>query len=910
MNLENNFQNKEECKNNDSNIPFEDYKLSYFKLFCKDCLQIPKYKIKIDKNKTIFLSHTCNKQKKTKMFISEEIISLLPNDKCVCCKKQCNSICIDCNQYICHECEKSHIPEENLEIPQISILMEKEKEKSRQHIWPIYDIQFVCTTHFIQYEFCCFFCGENLCCYCKNYHIHTNCCSLYEYSIKNEEMICSKSDGLVKNLKDLSKLFKECYLYSLKNKKMTINTLSNYLLIKEIKNFLVEYSKDKIKDDEGEISNKPIKKEDIDHYMCKYFYDKKFKKNYEALISSVNNGNYESYVKMETIKQFYKNLNRYKENYEWDESNFYNSLKLLIETFKMQYYRINQIISSINKEIYSNYSKKRIDDMNLILQVYGTDIKLLKKINLNLLYKFDYQLRRKIGNLIGELIITNYSDLLDPIKETNYIINESLEQIRKNISQTKDIKGEENNVNNYKKELFQIYDFLLGKSTNKTNQEKEISEKQSVDNIINLLEENEQLITFHQMDDTKSNVNEAILLNLFFKLRKSFSGIFNPSIHNKTELVNAQIKEDIEKIKDSDFKDNEKQGKEKNMKNISFDSSSVETQNRLCNSYFKGINRLKNILNIDDNKMIQKNEDIFKLLEPSTFSKYTESSINEFKAQVENLFKDFQFNKESNIKAASNLLFKGDILDIISEKPNYKSLDNFKKSKEHFDSENAKKDLAKDLVKIEPLLDKNIKTLETLKTYTHLLIKQFERFLEKKDEQKSDNLDPELLLEQYTNIFLYGSNEVIKKTYMSYLINFYFYTKDCLNYLKEIKRKYNDNDLIVSLEKNIEKMQLLEAFICSTDFEEKDYLKEEWSELKKTDVFLEKNQFLNQKIKEYVMENDENQFLKDLSNINKIKDAKINLSKSDPQKLIIKAYFLKNKFPVNIPKGLKLDKKK
>ena len=910
MKLENNFQSKEESKNNDSNIPSENNGLSYFKLFCQDCLQIPKYKIKIDKNKTIFLSHTCNKLKKTKQFNSEEKISFRSNGKCVCCKKQCNSICIDCNQYICHECGKSHIPEENVEIPQISILMEKEKEKSRQHIWQFYDIQCVCTTHFIQYEFCCFFCGENLCCYCKNYHTHINCCPLYEYSIKNEELICSKSDELVKNLKDLSKIFKECYLYSLKNKKMTFNILSNYLLIKEIKNFLVEYSKDKIKDDEISISNKPIKKEDIDHYICKYFYDKKFRKNYEALISSVNNGNYESYVKMETIKQFYKNLNRYNENYEWDETNFYNSLKLSIETFKMQYYRIHQIVSSLNKEIYSNYSKKRFDDMNLILKVYDTDIKLLKKINLNLLYKFDYQLRRKIGNLIGELIITNYSNLLDPIKETNYIINESLEQIRKNISQIKNIKGEEKKINNYKNELYQIYHSLLEKSTKKTDQEKENIEKQSDDKIMNLLEENEPLITFHQMDDTKNNVNEAILLNLFFKLRKSFGGIFNPSIHNKTELVNAQIKEDIEKIKNSDNKDNEIQGKEKNMKNISFATSSVETQNRLCNSYFKGINRLKNILKIDDNKMIQKNEGIFKLLEPTTFSKYTESNINEFKAQVENLFKDFQFNKESNIKAASNLLFKGDILDIISEKPNYKNLDNFKKSKEHFDSESAKKDLLKDLVKIDPLLDKDIKSLETLKTYTHLLIKQFEKFLEKKDEQKSDNLDPELLLEQYTNIFWYGPNEVIKKTYMSYLINFYFYTNDCLNYLKELKRKYNDNDLIVSLEKNLEKIQLLEAFISSTDFEEKDYLKEEWSELKKVDVFLEKNQFLNEKIKEYVTENDENQFLKDFNNINKIKDAKINLSKSDPQKLIIKAYFLKNEFPVNIPEGLKLDKEK
>ena len=910
MDFENNFQNKEESENDESGFHSGKSKRPNFYLFCLDCLQIPKYTIKINKEKNISLLHTCNKQNKEKQFHSRTEISFLSNYKCIYCKNECNSLCIDCNHSICHECGKSHIPEESFEIPQISILMEKEKEKTRQHIWPFYDIQCVCKMHFIQYEYFCFYCGENLCSYCKNYHIHINCCSLYDYNIKNEELICSKSDELVKDLKDLSKIFKECYLYSLKNKKMTFNILSNYLLIKEIKNFLVEYSNNIINDNEILITNKPIKKEDIVLYICKYFYDKKFRKNYEALISSVNNGNYESYIKMETIKQFYKNLNRYNENYEWDESNFYNSLKFTIETFKMQYYRINQIVSSINKHIYSNYSKRRIDDMNLILKVYGADIKLLKKINLNLLYKYDYQLRRKIGNLIGELIITNYSNLLDPIKETNYLINESLEQIKKNISQIKNIKGEENKINNYKNILLKICNSLLEKSKEKANQEKENIEKQSDNKLMNILEENEPLITFHQMDDTESNVKEAILLNLFFKLRKSFFALFNSSLVNKTKLLNARIKQDIEKIKSSGIKDNEIQEKEENMKNTVFDSSNFETQIKLCNSYFKGINRLKNILNIDDNKMIQKNEDIFKLLESTTFNKYTESNINEFKAQVKNLYKDFQFYNELNIKAASNLLFKGVILDTTPEKPNYKNFDNFKNSKEQFDSEVAKKDLLKDLVKIDSLLDKDIKTLETLMTFTHLLFKQFEIFLEKKVEQNSDKLEPEILLEQYSNIFWYGPNEVIKKTYMSYLINFYFYTKDCLNYLKGIKRKYNDNDLIANLEKNIEKIQLLEAFISNTDFDEKNYLKEEWNKLKKNDIFLEDNQFLNKKIKEYVMKNDENQFLIDFNNINKIKDAKIYLSNSDPQKLIIKAYFLKNGFALNIPEGLRLDKNK
>ena len=62
---------------------------------------------------------------------------------------------------------------------------------------------------------------------------------------------------------------------------------------------------------------------------------------------------------------------------------------------------------------------------------------------------------------------------------------------------------------------------------------------------------------------------------------------------------------------------------------------------------------------------------------------------------------------------------------------------------------------------------------------------------------------------------------------------------------------------------------------------------------------------MNEKIKEYIKNNDENQFLIDLKNIEKIKSKKINLSKADPQQIIIKAYFLQKGIPLEIPKELK-----
>ena len=108
------------------------------------------------------------------------------------------------------------------------------------------------------------------------------------------------------------------------------------------------------------------------------------------------------------------------------------------------------------------------------------------------------------------------------------------------------------------------------------------------------------------------------------------------------------------------------------------------------------------------------------------------------------------------------------------------------------------------------------------------------------------------------------------------------------------------------MKKNIEKEKLLELFNSIIQIKDKNYLKEEWEKLKEEKVFIEKNKFLNEKIKEYVKEKNEEQFLKDFCNIGKIKDKIIDLSKPNPQKILIEAYWLKVGIPLNFPEELKL----
>ena len=69
---------------------------------------------------------------------------------------------------------------------------------------------------------------------------------------------------------------------------------------------------------------------------------------------------------------------------------------------------------------------------------------------MNLLFKYNYQLRRKIGNLISEMILKNYSDQLENINVNNYILIESIIQIRKKIIESNELEGPEKEFLDYK----------------------------------------------------------------------------------------------------------------------------------------------------------------------------------------------------------------------------------------------------------------------------------------------------------------------------------------------------------------------------------------------------------------------------------------------------------------------------
>ena len=193
-----------------------------------------------------------------------------------------------------------------------------------------------------------------------------------------------------------------------------------------------------------------------------------------------------------------------------------------------------------------------------------------------------------------------------------------------------------------------------------------------------------------------------------------------------------------------------------------------------------------------------------------------------------------------------------------------------------------------------------------MKNNALLHIKQFENdiFKNKKiqiNKNDKSNNNPFQILESYISIFPNNLlSKEIENIYMSYLIIFYFAAQDTYIYLQILKNKYNDFKI-----KNLEQEKLLEDLKSKIKIKENNYLKEEWDKLKKEQIFIENNDLLNEKIKEYVKENDANKFLKDVSILSRIKEKKIEISHAVPKNLLIKAYWLKKGIPLNLPKELK-----
>ena len=873
-------------------------------IYCAKCLQIPKYTIVVTKNKIIQLTHKCKEKDEKINFPFEKKSHSYPSFKCYYCNNTTSDICLECKNYICKLCQNEHVSKKNDEnIITWNLVGSKDKEEETNYICFDKKMQFFCDEHFMKYRYFCPYCEKNLCTHCKNFHVHIKCQSLFDnIHTKNEKILRKKSsDEFIINLNKLSELFEKSYQRNYSQNQMCLNILENYSLIEGINKLIKNYMENENLKKTKKISSNLLNNKQEEENICNYFYDEKFKNIYSDLIKQANKGNYEYHHKLKVLEQFYKNKNKYNVSFNLNEGYFINSLKGQIYNFKFIFISLKDKLSKLNMKIRINYLNKEISRLKLLINTLEFDIHLLKQINMNLLLKYNYQLRRKTGNLISEEILKNYSDQLEIIKENNYILMESIIQIRKKIVESNELEGPEKELLDYKNKLKTKYEQLLKLSNEEIlSQLKKLKENQleldSLDDDVDIR------IKPKNNDDWE----EVIVLNLFFIIKQKYGKIFNDTIHNHTEIVNIQLIDEIKKINGVSLNENEQVKVNGNHKNgCEINIKFIDTKNKKCPNHFKIFNELKNYFGIYKNSLLEEKKNILELI---TYADDSETNINDYKSKLDNMFKNYEFEDSIDFNNASQLYFNGEIIDILSEKKIYQNVNKIISEMKQVDLEKIKNEIIADIEKIEPELNKIIKESEMNKIFLFNKIRKVKKYISLENKEKKEELNNpfEILesLEKYDLDYINDNN--VKNIYMIYLVNLYFCAEQACEYFNILKEKYSDFKIMDLQERNIEKNKLIKAFDSMINYGEPDNFTKIWNQLKKEDILDKSNNTLNKKIKEYMKNNDEKTFLKDLSDITKLKNKKIELWKSDPQYIAVKAYWYLKDIPLEIPTTLKM----
>ena len=785
------------------------------------------------------------------------------NSKCVYCNNECYNICLDCKKFVCKKCENEHIPEKKIETVIYSFHSKKnDKKEKEKFICSTKDKQFFCETHYLRYQYFCPFCEKNLCHKCKDFHVHINCRSLFDCEhIKKFRIISwnSYNDDVVKNLNKLYKIIGYTYYQGLNHQKLSLNLIENFCLIDNMNKFLENYIKVKAIHKQKVLTSHLFKNEQEDNYLCEYFYDEEFQKQYSTLIEKAEEGKYEYHHNLQVIQQFYEIKKRYKTFPHFKDNTFINSLKGQISHFKYIFHILSENLIKINTQIQINYLNQEIENLKAQVGTLDLNIHLLKQINVNLLHTNNYKLRRKIGNLILEEILLNYQDQLASINPNEYILYESQIQLKKKIKETKDLIGPQEAIKNYKDNLIKHYESLLKMANSQISSKLKNLKKENTE----IFDEDDIQIQINPKNN--NDLNEVICLNLFFILKKKYGKILNDSVHNRTENVNKQIMEEIEKLNDNESFSKESNNKELNNKELKdkqndenrINLNSIADKSKKCLIHFKILGELQNHFNIKKKTLLEKDNNMLKLV---IAPKITKENKDDFRSQLNELFKNYQYESDINFKNSSQLYFNGKIIDILKEKKIYENLNKLKEEIQKVDLENEKKEIENQIQEIEPIIKKIIKFCENLKIKLYGIIRKNQKYfnLEENNKIRGELKNPFETLDNIEDIDLDEiSNDKIKDIYLTYLINLYFCAEDEYEFLFTLSKNYSDTKMIDTLKRNTEKRELLKIFDSKIKYEEPDIFKLVWSELKKEDYFIENNDELNKKLKNYVILNDE-----------------------------------------------------
>ena len=177
---------------------------------------------------------------------------------------------------------------------------------------------------------------------------------------------------------------------------------------------------------------------------------------------------------------------------------------------------------------------KRIKELQTLVKKLDFDLELLKKYAIDLDYRVDFEQRRRIGNLLAEKILSLFPNNIEPMKKNEFFLSLSIENIEEKINKLNSSKEkvEKEKLSELREKLNKALNFLKELTVTK------LEEINKSDYDITKFKLDKPSIIQFIKNEKDTNNEIAIILNLYFIIRKNLNEFMNKSIHNKSVKIN------------------------------------------------------------------------------------------------------------------------------------------------------------------------------------------------------------------------------------------------------------------------------------------------------------------------------------------------------------------------------------
>ena len=845
-------------------------------IFCPTCFMFPEYYIKLS-NSSFSLVHKCadNKEKEKPFDLPRR--SFLHYLKCAYCMNRCDNLCVKCKNLICNKCLKEHCKR-----PYIN------RQNNELKIEDPVNSQFICSVHLFNYQFYCPICKINLCEKCKEEHYHMNCPSLIKTKLECPKQIESTNE----QLSLLSESFYYCYNKSYLSNKMTLNILLNTNLANNIINYIKNPDAKII-----EIKNNFWLGVKDKPFMCENNTASEFNKYYSVLLSKVNSGVIKYFHLLGDIEKMNENL----EEPLIFKNCYYESLKSKIENLENLFYSLKSSLDCHVTNLMVIEYIKETSYFKLKNEVTNFGLKLLMNSSMKMNYKLDFEMRRKMGNIIAQLLLKNFHENLVEIKPTERLIGLSSEKIKEKIIKNKSSPQKK------KKDLLKLktkYKSAMDMLINLANKAKEDIDKED-SSLLSYGYKND--FQFKKLSEDKKEVDKAIICNLFFILRNKLSQEFNENIHNLTVSINSLIKNEIDilegRIKNKDEKkeaneaEEEKNDKNESEKEVSENENVIQDQDKTCLNNYSHIREIKKILIIKEEPLSN---------DENEYPSYDDNDeiINSVIERFYDIIKEMKtvYNTPLNfpVEKSVDLFFdgkKGDVLHSVpmfEGKSKIKIIEECKKISDEDEKaiqrittfyKREKKKIEFDLNKLYSNLGKIIEEIEDISEFFDIK-KLFNKY------SISEPLDP---LEEFMKITdLTPPNESAEEIYYLILLVSFLFCDSEIKEVEKMRQSLEKMNVVELCKSNIIKKKLVKIFCDEIEKSDQiDLTNKIWNDIKKGGKLVEDEE-MNLLIKNYIEKNDKEDYKKDLINLISPFCKNIDFSGKDPQNIILES-FMKQK---------------